>query len=42
MIAGGNAEQEKTALQTLFWGGIGIGIILSSYAIVRFVFSSFN
>ncbi len=42
MTAAGNEEQSKNALQTLFWGGIGIGVILASYAIVRFVFQSFQ
>src|SRR3989339_875079 len=40
MLAKGSAEEEKKALQTIIAAIIGIIIVLSSYAITKFVFSS--
>lgn len=40
MLARGNAEQEKQALNTITAAIIGIVIVLASYAITTFVFES--
>ncbi|OGH64542.1 MAG: hypothetical protein A3J66_01610 [Candidatus Magasanikbacteria bacterium RIFCSPHIGHO2_02_FULL_47_14] len=37
MTAGGNADKERKALETMFWGGLGVIVILSGYAIVKFI-----
>lgn len=40
MLAAGNSEREGKAMKIMFTAGIGVVIILSSYAIVQFVFSA--
>lgn len=40
MVARGNAEQEKKALNTITAAIIGIVVVLGSYAITKFVFSA--
>lgn len=42
MTASGNAEREKKAMQILVWSSLGVIVILSSYAIVDFVFEAFR
>ncbi len=37
MTAAGNADREHKALQMMFWGGLGVIVILSGYAIVKFI-----
>ncbi|MDP2656727.1 MAG: hypothetical protein Q8P11_04145 [bacterium] len=37
MISEGEPEKIKKGLDTMIWAGIGMGIIFSSYAIVKFV-----
>ncbi|HNX11270.1 MAG TPA: pilin [bacterium] len=39
MMAGGNEQQVSKGKQILLWSTLGLVIIFSSYAIVRFVFS---
>ncbi|MBT5262680.1 MAG: hypothetical protein HOL80_02150, partial [Candidatus Magasanikbacteria bacterium] len=40
MVAGGNAEQTTKAMKTMVWSAIGLIVILSSYSIVNFIFTS--
>lgn len=42
MAAGGNSEREGKAFKTLFWAGMGVVVILASYALVDFVFEAFR
>ena len=42
MFSGGNAERKKKSLQTMMWTGIGVTVLLSSYAIIRFVLEAFG
>lgn len=37
MTAAGNSTREKEALDTIFWAILGVIIILSSYALVKFI-----
>ncbi|MBT4942231.1 MAG: hypothetical protein HON29_04280, partial [Candidatus Magasanikbacteria bacterium] len=40
MVAGGNAQQTTKAMKTMVWSAIGLIVILSSYSIVNFIFTS--
>ncbi|GEM_PF-2669752 len=40
MTAAGNSEKDARALKIMFWAGLGVVIILSSYAVVTFVFNA--
>lgn len=42
IFAGGNEERIKKGRTTLMWAVIGLAIILSSYAILQYVFSVFQ
>ncbi|MCF6276971.1 MAG: pilin [Candidatus Magasanikbacteria bacterium] len=42
MTAHGNSERQKKAMDTLVWASIGILVILSSYALVNFIFQAFK
>lgn len=37
MTAAGNSDREKKAMDIMFWSGLGIVVVLSSYAIVQFI-----
>jgi hypothetical protein len=39
MVSAGNTEKTKKAMDIMLWAGLGVIVILSSYAIVNFVFS---
>ncbi len=39
MTAAGNSSKEQQAMKTMLWGGMGVIIILSSYAVVQFIFN---
>ncbi|MEK7083702.1 MAG: pilin [Patescibacteria group bacterium] len=41
MFAAGNSDREKRALLTMLWTGLGIVVILSSYALAKFVLRTF-
>lgn len=41
MFSGGNSEKSKKAMQIMVWSALGIVVILSSYAIVSFIFEAF-
>jgi hypothetical protein len=41
MMARGNGEKQKKALDTLLWAGLGIMVILSSYALINFILDAF-
>jgi len=38
MVSAGNTEKTKKAMDIMLWAGLGVIVILSSYAIVNFVF----
>ncbi|MFH1291995.1 MAG: hypothetical protein ABIH87_02250 [bacterium] len=40
MTSGGNSERKDKAMKTLLWVTIGLVVVFSSYAMLRFVFSS--
>lgn len=42
MTARGNSEKAAKALQTILWGGLGVAVILSSYAVISFIFEAFR
>lgn len=42
MTAGGNSDREGKSFETLFWAGMGVVVILASYALVDFVFEAFR
>lgn len=42
IFAGGNEERIKKGRATLMWAVIGLAIILSSYAILQYVFNVFS
>lgn len=37
MTAAGNSDRERKALDIMFWGALGVLVILSSYTIVQFI-----
>ncbi len=37
MTAAGNSDRERKALDIMLWSGLGIIVILSSYAVVQFI-----
>ncbi len=41
LTSGGNEKQIKQAKDTLVWAAIGIVVILISWAVIKFVFTSF-
>ncbi len=41
MSSAGNAERSKKGLQVILWAALGMFMILISYAVVRFIFSTF-
>ncbi len=42
MTARGNSSQIEKAMQTILWGGLGVVVMLSSYAIVDYIFKAFQ
>jgi len=42
MTSRGSAEKDKKALEIMLWAAVGIAAVLSSYAIVNFVFEAFR
>lgn len=42
MASAGNAERSKKGMQVILWAALGMFMILTSYAIVSFVFSTFQ
>lgn len=42
MASAGNAERSKKGMQVVLWAAIGMFMILASYAIVKFIFSTFS
>lgn len=40
MLSGGNQEQVTKGKQTIIWAALGLAIIFTSYALVRFVISA--
>lgn len=42
MTARGNSGQVEKSQKTLLWGGVGLIVILTAYAIVSFVFQAFS
>lgn len=39
MTAAGNSSREKLAMEMLFWGALGVIVILASYAVVQLIFT---
>lgn len=42
MSAAGNSDREKKAMNILVWSGLGLGVILASFALSDFVFEAFR
>jgi len=42
MLSRGNSEQDKKALLILVWTSIGMIAMLSSYAILQFIFAAMS
>ncbi len=42
MSSAGNAERSKKGMQVVVWAALGVFMILASYAVVTFVFSTFQ
>lgn len=42
LTSGGNADMVKKAKSTIIWASVGIVIVLGSWQILQFIFSTFN
>jgi len=42
LTSGGNADMIKKAKSTIIWASVGIAIVLSSWQILQFIFSTIN
>ena len=42
MVSSGNPERQKKGLQTLLWAGLGVIVILSAWAISKFILTVLN
>lgn len=42
MLSGGNQDQVSKGKQTVIWAALGIGLIFTAYALVRFVITAIS